>query len=262
MIVRVVVCQLPLGQAGLTLRQKLAILRHGGDFVCLPEYFMIPPDSTNYAKFADRYDANIDHLAKLSGDLNATLIAGSIVARSAGKLYNTCFVFSHGYRIGAYQKMFPTVGEMERGISQGSSFASWTIDGIRVGVLLCADVLRPESFDEMGRRQVDVTFAPTISPYKPDDTPEEKQKRDEGIYVRGASNSGSYVVKVCATGCVFGKRLQGRSLVAAPWKLLWGVPSQYESTPIINSVDLDIDRLREHRRRALIERLVTDARTA
>jgi predicted amidohydrolase len=255
-MIRVVLCQLPIGQGRLTLRQKLEILKRGADFVCLPEYFFIPSGSIDYTAYASEYDRNVQYLAKLSKELNTTLIGGSIVTRTAAGMQNTCFVFSKGYRIGSYSKVYPTVGEMDRGIVPGQMFSSWNIEGVRVGVLICADVLHPESFEEMGKQEADIIFIPTTSPYLPDDTLEAKKKRDEGIFVKGAHSARGYVVKTCAVGSIFGKRLQGRSLVASPEKLLWNVFPESESDSIIHSYDLDVGYLQQYRRKQMIARHV------
>lgn len=255
-MIRVVICQLPISQGQLTLRQKLAIRRYGADFVCLPEYFLMPPGSVDYSKFASNYDRNIEYLARLSEELQTVLIGGTVVTALRGSYQNTAFVFDNGYRVGTYSKVFPTVGESEKGITAGSAFGSWKVKGVRIGVLICADVLHPESFAEMADRNIDIIFTPTTSPFRLEDTLEEKRKRDQEIFVKGANTAGSFVVKTCATGRMFGKPLQGRSLVAAPWKVLWQVPPDFEHRPLIYSYDLDTASLEKFRRRNLIERIV------
>jgi len=255
-MIRVVVCQLPIGQGRLTLRQKLAIRRYGADFVCLPEYFLMPKNSIDYSLFAASYNRNIEYLARLSRDLQTILIGGTIVTNMRGSYQNTAFVFENGYRVGSYSKVYPTVGECEKGIAPGKSFVSWKVDGIRIGVLICADVLHHEAFTELGEHSVDIIFSPTLSPYRPDDTVEARQKRDNDIFVRGANTAGSFIVKTCAIGRVFGKPLRGRSLIASPWKLLWKVPVEFEEKDMIYGFDLDITRLQEFRRKSLIERIV------
>ncbi len=253
MIIRVVICQLPIREQGLTLEEKLSILKKGADVVCLPEYFLMPAESSDYSLLAINYDRNVEYLAKLSKDLNTIVIGGTVAVRTGGRIYNTCFVFNKGLRIGNYRKIHPTVGEMEKGISPGEEYTSWSVDGIRIGVLICADVLHAESFEEMKRQNVDIIFIPTTSPYRPHDTIEDKVRRDSEIFVDGAMTAKSYIVKTCATGSIFSKKLQGRSLVAAPWDMLWNVFPELESSPIIHSYDLDIDRLRRYRRSQMIE---------
>jgi predicted amidohydrolase len=257
MMIRVVICQLPIRERGLTLEEKLSIIKKGADIVCLPEYFLMPADSTDYSLLASKYDWNVEYLARLSRDLNTTIVGGTVAVRTGDRMYNTCFVFSKGYRIGSYRKVHPTVREREKGISQGELVSSWNVNGVRIGVLICADVLHSESFEEMKRQNVDIVFVPTTSPYRPLDTVEDKAKRDGEIFVEGAMTAKSYVVKTCATGSIFGKRLQGRSLVAAPWELLWNVFPESESRSIIHSYDLDIDKLREYKRSAMIDRVMS-----
>ena len=257
MMIRVVICQVPIRERGLTLEEKLSIMKKGADIVCLPEYFLMPAESTDYSLLASKYEWNIKYLARLSRDLNTTIVGGTVAVRTGDRMYNTCFVFSKGYRIGSYRKVHPTVGEREKGISPGEQYTSWKVNGVRIGVLICADVLHSESFEEMKRQSVDIVFIPITSPYRPLDTVEEKAKRDSEIFVGGAMTAKGYIVKTCTTGSIFGRRLQGRSLVAAPWDLLWNVFPESESRSIIHSYDLDIDRLREYRRSAMIERIVS-----
>jgi predicted amidohydrolase len=54
-------------------------------------------------------------------------------------------------------------------------------------------------------------------------------------------------VKVCGVGSLFGGRLQGRSLVAAPWGVLNRVPPTEEDRPQVITANLSIDELREFR---------------
>jgi hypothetical protein len=49
-------------------------------------------------------------------------------------------------------------------------------------------------------------------------------------------------------GSLFGRPLQGRSLVAAPWGLLSRVQTYDENRPRFLSVTLDVGELREFRR--------------
>ncbi len=255
MMIRVAVCQFAIGKGELTLRQKLSIMKTGADMVCLPEYFLIPPGSPDYCNYARLYEQNVDYLAKLSADLGVTLIGGTVVSRSGGKIYNECYTFSGGYRIGSYRKMHPTPSEMSKGIWPGWELSTWRVGDVRI--VICADALQIKTFERLGEHNVDIIFIPTISPFRPDDTIEKKISRDEGIYVAGAQAASAYVVKTCGVGSIFGKPLQGRSLIAAPWKLLWNVQQDYEQSEMIFSCDLDIDELREHRRKKMIGRIIS-----
>ena len=61
-------------------------------------------------------------------------------------------------------------------------------------------------------------------------------------------NSRSYIVKVCGIGRIFGKRLQGRSLVAAPWGVLTRVSPREEQSKHILNVELDMEKIWAYQR--------------
>jgi predicted amidohydrolase len=127
--------------------------------------------------------------------------------------HNACHIFNDGKHIGAYRKVHPTAGERDIGISPGDNYKVFDIQGLRLGVLICADVLYPQSFETLAELQPDLIAIPTTSPFRYDDTAEQKHRRDMEIYVAGARKTGAYVLKTCGVGHLMGKRLQGRSLI-------------------------------------------------
>jgi len=92
-------------------------------------------------------------------------------------------------------------------------------------------------------------FIPTTSPYRPEDSLSQKHDRDQKYFVAGAEVAGAYVVKTCGAGSIFGHRLQGRSLIAAPWGVVNRVEPLDEDSVRILTETLDIAELREFRRR-------------
>jgi 5-aminopentanamidase len=79
--------------------------------------------------------------------LSASLGVVSIVShpeRDNGKLFNTLFVIGRaGTVLGRHQKLHPTPGA-EGWSSPGKPGAPVEVDGINVGLLICADAYRPE----------------------------------------------------------------------------------------------------------------------
>ena len=118
---------------------------------------------------------------------------------------------------------------------------------IVVGVAICADCLEAATFDRYREEEVDLIFVPNASPHRPGETAREKLQRDQDIFVRGAVRSGAYIIKVCGVGSLFGSRLQGRSLVAAPWGVLHQVPPEEEHRAQVITVNLSTDELHEFR---------------
>jgi omega-amidase len=190
------------------------------DFLCLPEYFFVPGDVNTQIETADQTAENREWLAEVSRELDCVIIGGSTVERDDDRLYNTCFIHSKGEEIGFYRKLNPFGRETSLGISAGEGLQVFEVQNVRVGVLICADVLIPDVFKEMRAFRPQIIFCPTTSPFRDDDTVEAKKERDLKIFVSGARDSGAYVVKTCAAGSLMNRKLQGRSLVAAPWGVI------------------------------------------
>jgi len=181
--------------------------------------------------------------------LSTTVIGGSMVMPTEGGLANTTMVFSRGRLHGSYQKMNLYGKESARGVVPGKKVVAFDIAGTRIGVLICADVLDPNSFRELRKLQVDIIFVPTTSPYRPEDTPYDKQLRDNEIFVRGAQLANAYVVKAGGVGTLFGHRLQGRSGVFAPWGILAKVKIEDENCRRVLFAQLDLDEIREFKQK-------------
>jgi hypothetical protein len=96
-------------------------------------------------------------------------------------------------------------------------------------------------FRELAPLKPEVIAVPTVSPYLENDTMADKYSRDQEYFVRGAQLAGAYVIKTCGVGTLMGGRLQGRSLICSPQKVLARVPPSKEmlEATLIEEVDLD-----------------------
>ena len=63
MLLNIVLCQLRVG-GEISLDEKIHIFKRKPDFVCLPEYFLIPPESKDYSAYASRFDHNLKLLSQ------------------------------------------------------------------------------------------------------------------------------------------------------------------------------------------------------
>lgn len=246
MLVKVALVQHRVG-APVSLDLKLRLFRDRPDFVCFPEYWGAGPGMTgqhDLARIATRQTVAMRHLSR---ELSCVVIGGTVVVPSGDGLLNQAPVFDSGEQLGVYSKCHPTDRERERGVIPGRECPVWDLGFARIAVAICADCLHPETFVHLGRREVDLLFVPNASPYRQGESPEDKFVRDESIFVAGALRAGAYVVKVCGVGSLFGGRLQGRSLVAAPWGVLNRVPPTEEDRPQVITANLSIDELREFR---------------
>lgn len=247
MMITVTALQLPLGR-GVTLEDKLHLIRRRPDFVCLPEYSFIQPTDTGYADGGALLNERLETLANLSRELGCVVIGGTLPHPVNGGYANTCTVFDRGKMVGSYQKVNPYGREEQRGIVPGTEYRVFDAGGIRMGVLICADVLTKDSFTAMGEMGAEVVFVPTISPFREADTVFEKDRRDASIFVAGAQKARAYVVKSCGVGTIFGNPLQGRSGIFAPWGIMSRVTPDSESKKLTLTKLLDIDEIREFKR--------------
>jgi len=249
---KVTIVQCEVGRQ-LTRDENLLIFKQRPDFVVLPEYFNVDPERRDTARNSGEAYDRLQYCQVLSDRFHATLIAGTAIASLGGNFYNSCYVYNRGEFVGSYYKTNPTEKEKKNGIVAGAGRELFEIDEVRFSILVCADVLDPDNFSGLCALEPDIIFVPTTSPFQPHDTVREKIARDNGIFVDGARRAGSFIVKCCAVGNLWGGRLQGRSLAAAPWGVLSRIPPDEEDRARILSVVLDIDELRDFRRkRALV----------
>jgi predicted amidohydrolase len=246
MLVKVVAVQARMGQP-LSLEEKIYIFKQRPDFVCLPEYYLLDDSIDDYHRAALRFQEFVRYYARLSDELSTCLIGGTVVEAEQHGLYNTCYVFNRGQALGRYRKRFPVPGEREKGISPGKENLVLDIEGARLAVMICGDVFYPEVFSELAGAEVDLIFVPTTSLFRPDDSISRKRHRDAKYFATGSRICGAYVVKVCGVGAIFGKPLQGRSLISAPWGVVTRTDFSGESQARILSAVLDVCELREFR---------------
>lgn len=248
MLAKVVLVQCDVGRR-LTMEETLLIFRQRPDFVILPEYFNADPARPEAGHNALVAPQRLAYCRTLSEHLETTLIAGTAVEADGTGYHNTAYVYDQGSLVGSYRKVHPTTGETRRGIIPGVAPAVFSLYGTTIAILICADVLHPENFQRLQPYHPDIVFVPAVSPGRSHETVREKFTRDQLLFVDGARAAGSYVVKCCAIGDLWGGRLQGRSLITAPWGILTRISPDEEEKVRFLSFVLDLAELRDFRRR-------------
>ncbi len=251
MLIKVVAVQMRLG-VPLTLDERIHIFKQRPDFVCLPEYAMVADSDADHGRAALRAPDHLEYFAELSSELATCLIAGSIPVGGGSGLFNTSHVFYRGELIGSYRKRHLMPREEASGVRPGTAPLVLMLDGVRFAVLICADVFYADRFTELADEAVDCVFAPVISPFRGADSISQKRQRDQQYFVGGARSAHAYVVKAGGVGSIFNNPLQGRSLIAAPWGIVGQVDFSAEQERRILTATLDIDELREFRRKEAI----------
>ena len=230
MNLRIAMCQMPLG-ISLVRREIETLRRYRPHFVCFPEYFFVNVNLGNHAQTPHNQSLQLRRIQTLSRCLETVVIGGTMPERNGTLLHNTTFVFHNGTPLGYYRKKHLFFAE-EGVITPGERYQIFEAYGIRFGVLICADVFDDEGFIFMRDNGVRIIFSPTFS-LKKQETVEDKYRRDQEIYVRGAKLSGAFIVKVCGVKSPYRNFLQARSLIAGPEGIIYRVHPEEEDRAMI-----------------------------
>lgn len=132
------------------------------DVVVLPETWNLgfAPHETD-ASLADDNGAETTALmARLASELELNIVAGSVVNRRNGKLYNTALVFDRaGSCVASYDKthLFSPMGE-DQVFTKGDHLSRFTLDGVRCAIIVCYDLRFPELIRTLALPGLDVLF--------------------------------------------------------------------------------------------------------
>lgn len=209
------------------------------DIVSFPEYYFVKSDESSVVVSCSRKDEILSEIARISEDYKCILVGGTVVEHIDGALYNRCYLLDSGRIVGHYDKIHPYDNEGRGLIKAGFEYRVFSVRGIRIGILICADVLYPASFANIRGLSPDLIFVPTTSPYREAEGWQEKFKRDIDLFVAGASITKTLIFKTCASGRIGRHRLQGRSLIASPEKIEWRIEPECEDRSALVMADVN-----------------------
>ncbi len=216
----------------------------GSRLVCLPEYFAIPPFSImdRLTIYEETYETTIIMLQEVSRVNRLCIVGGSLIRkRHDGLYFNSCPVFDKGVHIAFQDKIHITTQERTWGLSGGERLQVFEVDGVKVGVVICADILFPKTTAALRDQGAKLMVVPLTSPIRENDL---TQKNRDCIFVARAFDNNLYVIKTGSVGqTASGLKVAGRSLIAAPHGVLLKVKS--ETNEEVLTIDLDISKLKE-----------------
>ena len=171
--IKLAVCQLrtELEQAE-TMDKAARMIReaahNGAEIVVLPEMFNCPYADAYFKRYADTGEAAVKAMSGWARDNGVLLVGGSIVERSDGKLYNTCFVFDeNGEQIARHRKAhlfdvdLPGMRFLESAtFAPGEEITTFETRFGTMGAAICFDVRFPELFRAMAKRGAQIVFLP------------------------------------------------------------------------------------------------------
>lgn len=215
----------------------------GSKFICLPEYFSMPSnieDSKHIEGIADAtHDHTVQLLKRVSKEVDAYIVGGTLFEKFRGKYYNTCLFLRHGKIFGKYRKMHLTAWEKKAGVNAGSTYHVFENEYCRAGILICADVFYPRTVRKLASLGAEVIFLPVSAsrthPYVQGHPLTMKRAQENKVFILKNGNTRS-------------NSRGGNSAIISPWGILNQAKDEL-STKII-SADLDLSKLRECRRSA------------
>ena len=234
---RVVLCQKQLG-VPVTHEEADTMRRYRPHFVCFPEYFFVNTSLGTQVQTPHNQARQLCRIETISRGLSAVVIGGTMPELGDGVVYNTAFVFQEGKLLGSYRKKNLFAPEKAR-ITPGDSYRVFEAYGVTFGVIICADVFDDEGFHFMRDNGARIIFSPVFSPRK-EETVEEKFRRDNDLYVRGAALSGAVIVKVCGVKSEFRDFLQARSLIADRHGVIYRVRPEEEDSSMIICREIEV----------------------
>jgi predicted amidohydrolase len=185
----------------------------------------------------------LSSLCELAAGNNYNLLTGGLFNRRGEKIFDTCHVISReGEIIGFYDKRFPSSAFNERDFcSPGDASPIFTVDGVKIGVVICVDALYPELARKLALEGACVIFNPS-------NIPENRNEMWKHVSVTRAVENTVFFVFVNNTNTLYpdGRMVKGRSIIVAPDGEI--VLEAGEEEGVFQS-ELDLDRISEVRER-------------
>ncbi|MEM9255266.1 MAG: carbon-nitrogen hydrolase family protein [Pseudomonadota bacterium] len=123
-------------------------------------------------------DRWVGRIQQAADDFNLGLVLGHVEWAAAGHRYNTAYVFSpEGKLLGKHRKINTIPGAEDWSTASREPPALVSLDGVRLGVLLCADAWNPRHAQSLADRGVELIVSPANwwpGEYGPGDTWEDR----------------------------------------------------------------------------------------
>jgi predicted amidohydrolase len=134
--------------------------RMGADIVAFPEiYIHYGVPKTDWSQAAEEVPGRTcEHMAAVAKAQGIYLI-WPLIERDGDRLYNTSVLFDRqGQIAGRYHKMFPTIGEIDAGITPGTEPRVFDTDFGRIGLAICFDLNFAEIIKGLAKAGAEIIF--------------------------------------------------------------------------------------------------------
>ncbi len=146
-----------LAKAEMFIRQAAAA---SADMIVFPEDFVVGPleGRADLADFDGKY---VQHFQKLARKYQIDIVPGSIIEGDESGLYNTAYYIDRsGDILGKYQKVNLWLPERSY-ISPGEDSCVFDTRFGRIGLIICWDLMFPETFRAMVAKDVEIVICPS-----------------------------------------------------------------------------------------------------
>jgi predicted amidohydrolase len=222
------------------------------DLIALPEVFAIRGEDADYRAAAERLPGPITkRLMALAARRRVWILAGSVIERCRGKIYNTSVLINRQGRLAAhYRKIHLFEANLGNGqiIRESDIYAAGAkpvmavVEGWSCGLAICYDLRFPELFRHYSKHGVALFFVPSNFTQKTG-----KDHWETLVRARAIENQAFVVApNQCGINPRTGVASHGHSLVVGPWGDVLAVAGDKET---ILTVTLQPEELRRTRQR-------------
>ncbi|MFX1521544.1 MAG: carbon-nitrogen hydrolase family protein [Promethearchaeota archaeon] len=177
------------------------------DITCLPEIWTGGILETN------EYESLLLSLSEIANKNNYNLLTGGLFNRRENKIFDTSHLINRtGKIIGFSDKRFPSAATGEREfVYPGKESPIFTVDGVKIGVVICVDAIYPEIARHLALKGADIIFNPS-------DIPDNRNDLWKYISVARAAENTVFYVYVNNTNTYYpdGRKVTGHSVVVTP----------------------------------------------
>jgi predicted amidohydrolase len=227
------------------------------DLIALPEVFAIRGEDADYRAVAERLPGPItERLMALAARRRAWVLAGSVIERCLGKIYNTSVLINRQGRIVAhYRKIHLFAANLDNGqvVRESDTYVAGDkpvmaeVEGWSCGLAICYDLRFPELFRHYSRRGATLFFVPSNFTQKTG-----KDHWETLVRARAIENQAFVVApNQCGINPRTGIASHGHSLVVGPWGDVLATAGNKET---VLTITLQPEELRRARQRVPVLR--------
>ncbi len=133
------------------------------DFICYPEICTCGAGGFEKGlQIAPELDPYVAEVSKIAREFNTAIIAPFIERQGTRRFNSVPIVDRQGKLVLVYRKNYPTIGELEAGITPGHEVPVADCDGVRVGATVCFDLNFDHVAVELERQKAQVVFWPSM----------------------------------------------------------------------------------------------------